>query len=272
MFICELFFLFVVSQGYETPSWGLEYTKRLNMNTVAKVLIVEDDLVVRSNLEVIIKEMGHEIIGFADNAVDSLVLFTIKHPNIVICDININGTTNGIELAKKMHEIRRTPVLFLTAYNNEEFFNKAKLATPLAFISKPIDRVNLERSVSLAIEHSRDIIGFTTDNAPVEECLYTRVGNRLKKLYIKDIEFVEVDGKYSALSVGQRMINCKISLKDLLEKLPRDKFIQVNRNFVINMDMIEDIDMANFNVKMPTKDVPISRTFKDQLMDRIKLI
>lgn len=242
------------------------------MNTVAKVLVVEDDLVVRSNLEVIIKEMGHEIIGFADNAVDALVLFTIKHPHIVICDISINGTTNGIELAKKMHEIRRTPVLFLTAYNNEEFFNKAKLATPLAFISKPIDRVNFERSVALAIEHSRDIVGFTTDNAPVEECLYTRVGNRLRKLYIKDIEFIEVDGKYSALSVGQRMINCKISLKDLLEKLPRDKFIQVNRNFVINMDMIEDIDMANFNVKMPTKDVPISRTFKDQLMDRIKLI
>jgi DNA-binding LytR/AlgR family response regulator len=238
----------------------------------AKILIVEDDMVVRANLEVILSEMGHEIVGFTDNAVDALVLFTVKSPHVVICDISINGTTNGIELAKKMHEIRKAPVLFLTAYSNEEFFNEAKLATPLAFISKPIEKVSFKRSVALAIEHSKSISGFTTDKAPVEECLYTRVGNRLKKLYIKDIEFVEVDGKYSALSIGQRMINCKISLKDLIDKLPREKFIQVNRNFVINMDMIEDIDMANFNVKMPSKDVPISRTFKDQLMDRIKLI
>lgn len=242
------------------------------MANSARILIVEDDLIVRSNLEIIIAEMGHDIVGFADNAVDALVLFTVKNPQVVICDISINGTTNGIELAKKMHEIRKAPVLFLTAYNNEEFFNEAKLATPFAFISKPIDKLSFQRSVALAVEHSKGIVGFTTDKAPVEECLYTRVGNRLKKIYVRDIEFVEVDGKYSALSVGQRMINCKISLKDLLEKLPTDKFIQVNRNFVINMDMIEDIDMANFNVKMPTKDIPISRTFKDQLMDRIKLI
>ena len=242
------------------------------MANSARILIVEDDLIVRSNLEIIIAEMGHDIVGFADNAVDALVLFTVKNPQVVICDISINGTTNGIELAKKMHEIRKAPVLFLTAYNNEEFFNEAKLATPFAYISKPIDKLSLQRSVALAVEHSKGIVGFTTDKAPVEECLYTRVGNRLKKIYVRDIEFVEVDGKYSALSVGQRMINCKISLKDLLEKLPTDKFIQVNRNFVINMDMIEDIDMANFNVKMPTKDIPISRTFKDQLMDRIKLI
>ncbi len=239
---------------------------------MSKILIVEDDMVVRSTIEIIAKDMGYEVVGCADNAVDALVLFMVKSPQVVICDISINGTTNGIELAKKMHEIRRVPVIFLTAYNNEEYFNQAKLATPLAFISKPIDRKTFERSVALAMEHARDVVGFTTEIAPVEQCLYTRVGNRLKKLYIKDIEFVEVDGKYSALSVGQRMINCKISLKDLLDKLPRDKFVQVNRNFVINMDMIEDIDMANFNVKMPTKDIPISRTFKDQLMDRIKLI
>lgn len=242
------------------------------MNGTARIMVVEDDLVVRTNLEVILSDFGHQIVGFADNAVDALVMFTLQHPDIVICDISLNGPTNGIQLVKKMNEIRKTPVLFLTAHNQEEYFNMAKLVTPLAFIPKPIDRLTLERSVALAIEHSRDTIGFHTGAAPVDDCLYTRVGNKLKKIYIKDIEYVEVDGKYCAVCTGQRLINCKISLKELMDKLPRHKFIQVNRNAVINMDMIEDIDMGHFMVKMPMVSLPISRTYKDQLLQRIQLI
>jgi len=242
------------------------------MNGSAQILVVEDDLVVRTTLEVILTELGHQIAGFADNAMDAVVAFTLKTPDIVICDISLNGGINGVELVRKLNEIRKTPVIFLTAYNNEDSFNKAKVLTPLAFITKPIDRSTLERAVALAAEHARETIGFSVSALPVDDCLYTRVGNKLKKIYIREIEYVEVDGKYCSLCVGRRMINCKISLKDLIEKLPRQKFIQINRNSLINMDMIEDIDMANFSVKMPSNQLSVSRTYKDNLLQRIHLI
>jgi DNA-binding LytR/AlgR family response regulator len=237
-----------------------------------RVLVIEDDAVIRTNLEIILVELGLEIAGMVDNAMDALVAYTVKKPHIVLCDVNLNGPVDGITCVKKLNEIKKCPVIFLTAHTDEAVFNKARAVAPMAFISKPIDRKLLERTVLLAIESSKEDIVFTTSSAPVEECVYTRVGNKLKKINVRDIEFVDVDGKYCALSVGQRKIHCKIALKELLEKLPKQKFIQINRNSVINMDYIEDIDMTNLMVKMPSGDISISRTYKEQLIQRINMI
>ena len=241
------------------------------MDRKAKILVVEDDLVARHNLEILLGEQGHEISGFADNAVDALVMFTTQHPDIVIVDISLKGSTDGIDLAKKLNDIRKVPVLFLTAHNDEEVFKRAKAAGPFAFISKPIERVNLERTVDLAVENALFAEGLE-EVVSVDTCLYTRVGNRLKKIFIRDLEYIEVDGKYSTIYLGQRHLNCKISLKDLLDKLPKTKFVQVSRNFIINMDHIEDIDMSNLLVKLPHREIPISRIYKEGLFERLKII
>ncbi|MFN8775951.1 MAG: LytR/AlgR family response regulator transcription factor [Flavobacteriales bacterium] len=242
------------------------------MNGKAKILVVDDDPVVLTALDVILTEFGHQLVAAVDNAMDAVVAFTLHHPDIVICDIQIKGATNGVELVRRLNEIRKAPVLFLTAYHSEETFNEAKVVAPLAFISKPIDRGALERAVALAVEHARETIGFSVNALPVDDCLYTRVGNKLKKIYIREIEYVEVDGKYSAICIGQRLINCKISLKELMEKLPGQKFVQINRNTLINLEMVEDIDLGMMNVKMPSSAMPISRTYKDNLLKRIQLI
>lgn len=236
------------------------------------VLIVEDDLIVCTNLEVILTENNHEICGMADNAVDALLLFTLKKPEIVICDIGLKGSTDGIELAKKLNEIARVPILFLTSYQDEEVFRKAKTSGAFAFINKPIERKSFERTVALAMEFGLEHAVFTTGAMEPANCLYTRVGHKLKKINIREIEFVEVDGKYCSIMVGSRRFNCKISLKELADKLPPQQFIQINRNALINLELIEDIDMSQPCVKMPGGEIVISRTFRDNLMSRINLI
>ncbi|MFN8865071.1 MAG: LytR/AlgR family response regulator transcription factor [Flavobacteriales bacterium] len=242
------------------------------MSDRANILLVEDDLVVKTTLEVILAEMGHQVVSCSDNGMDAVVAFSLHHPDIVICDIQLRGSVNGVDLVRVLNDIRKVPVLFITAHDSEDAFNRAKTVAPLAFITKPVERGALERAVALAAEHAKETFGFSVSALPVEDCLYTRVGNKLKKIYIREIECVEVDGKYCSLQVGQRMINCKISLKELMDKLPRQKFIQINRNTMINLDMIEDIDIGQLMVKMPTAQHTISRTFKDNLLQRIHLI
>lgn len=239
----------------------------------ASILIVEDDLVIRSNLEILLTEMGHDIAGFADNPIDALVLFSARSPDVVIVDISLDGPTDGVDLVKKMNVIRRTPVLFLTAHSEEEIFNKAKAVSPFAFITKPIERINLERSIQLALENlNTEGNMFHAPNPCNQDALYTRVGNKLKKIYIRDIEFIEVDGKYCTIHQGARNFNCKISLKELVHLLPGDRFVQVSRNYLVNMDSIEDIDMLHFHVKVPHAEIPISRIYKEGLFERMKII
>lgn len=241
-------------------------------STKIRILIVEDDELIRSLLEIIISELGHHIVASVDNAIDALVAYSVHQPHVVISDIEIKGSTDGIELAKKLLQIKKCQLLFLTGNSNSETFNKAKKLAPLAFISKPIVRVDFERTIDLAVEHSSETIGFVTQSMPVEGCLYTRIGNKLRKISIADIEYIEVDGKYSSISVAQRLVNCKISLKELQAKLPQKDFVQVNRSSVINLNCIEDIDMARQMIKMPSAEISIGRNFKESLLNRLNLI
>ena len=154
-----------------------------------RFLIVDDDELIRTTLDVILSDLGHTIVASVDNAVDALVAYSVHQPHVVICDIGINGNVDGIELAKKLLQIRKCQLLFLTGHSDEAVFNKAKKLAPLAFITKPIVRADFERTIALAAEHSNETIGFVTQSMPVEGCLYTRVGNKLKKIAIADIEY-----------------------------------------------------------------------------------
>ena len=106
----------------------------------------------------------------------------------------------------------------------------------------------------------------------VQDYIYTKVGNKLRKVALDDILFIEVEGKYSALQVRDRKYNVKASLKDLLHKLPSDRFVRVSRNFVVNLNQIQHIDTFQYTVKVGDLEIPISRTYKEELMRHINLI
>ena len=106
----------------------------------------------------------------------------------------------------------------------------------------------------------------------VQDYIYTKVGNKLRKVSLDDSLFIEVEGKYSALQVRDRKYNVKASLKDLLHKLPSDRFVRVSRNFVVNLNQIQHIDTFQYTVKVGDLEIPISRTYKEELMRHINLI
>ena len=101
---------------------------------------------------------------------------------------------------------------------------------------------------------------------------FTKVGNKLRRIHLSDVRFIEVEGKYSAIHVGERKYNVKASLKDLLLKLPAEDFVRVSRNYVINIDRVTHIDTFQFVIKIDQDEIPISRTYKDELMKRIQLL
>lgn len=101
---------------------------------------------------------------------------------------------------------------------------------------------------------------------------FTKVGNKLRRIHLSDVRFIEVEGKYSAIHVGERKYNVKASLKDLLLKLPTEDFVRVSRNYVINIDRVTHIDTFQFVIKIDNDEIPISRTYKDELMKRIQLL
>jgi DNA-binding LytR/AlgR family response regulator len=244
-------------------------------------MVVEDDQVVRTNLELLLEQENHELTGVVDNAADALKLFNEDRPDLIISDININGDVDGIELVKLINEIEKVPVLFITSIDEKSVFEKAKSANPYAFITKPIQRDLLERSIELAFQNvgQFDEVGQTggdsenwSEDVMLKDCFFTKIGNKLKKIRLEDIDYIEVEGKYCSVVVQNRRINVKISLKDFILKLPEKQFLRISRNFVVNVDKIEDIDTFNYQLKLGDREIPISRTYKEDLIKRLNLI
>ena len=156
------------------------------------------------------------------------------------------------------------------------------VATPTSLITQmssfdivaPLtEKASIDEMASSIEEAITSLNGTVRKSANTEQFqLYTKIGNKLKRIDIDHIRYVEVEGKYCSIKVGDRRYNVKVSMKDLVARLRDPRFIRVSRNFVINMDLIEYIDTFNFSVKIDERDIPISRTYKDQLMARIELI
>lgn len=101
---------------------------------------------------------------------------------------------------------------------------------------------------------------------------YTKVGNKLRRIELSEIRFIQVEGKYSAIQLASRQYHVKASLKDLLMILASEDFVRVSRNFVVNLNHIDHIDVYQSTVHVAGEDVPVSRTYKDNLMKNVRLL
>ncbi|MFT5185623.1 MAG: DNA-binding LytR/AlgR family response regulator, partial [Flavobacteriales bacterium] len=97
-------------------------------------------------------------------------------------------------------------------------------------------------------------------------------GNKLKKIIIPEISNVRVEGKYSCITISEHTYYVKISLADLVTKLPTKTFTRVSRNYVVNLEMITDIDLQEQVVVVAGIRISFSRNYRDNLMKQIDLI
>ena len=81
--------------------------------SLIKILAVEDDPIYAESLELIVEELGYELVGIVDNAVAALQLVDETLPDLILMDIEINDSINGIELAARINSSQKNTRLFL---------------------------------------------------------------------------------------------------------------------------------------------------------------
>lgn len=102
-----------------------------------RILIVEDNLISSTALEMIIEADGFESIGKFDSADDLLDVCKAQKPDLILLDIMLNGTKNGIEAAVDLRKELNIPILFLTALSDSESLEAIKKINNSAATFKP---------------------------------------------------------------------------------------------------------------------------------------
>lgn len=119
------------------------------------ILIVEDESITALDLNFTLEELGYNVIDITDNGQDAINIAAETSPDLTIMDINLKGEMNGIEAAKKLSELN-LPVIFLTAYTDDDTFNKIiNDLSVYGFISKPFNKKTIGMSIDFAIKRAK---------------------------------------------------------------------------------------------------------------------
>ena len=117
----------------------------------ARVMIVEDDRVVARDIKTQVPRMGHSVIGMTGSGEEAVTLAATQQPDLVLMDIRLEGEMDGIEAAQQIRSKDRIPVVFLTAYGNEEVMHRASLTEPFGYLLKPFEEPQMRTVIQLAL-------------------------------------------------------------------------------------------------------------------------
>jgi PAS domain S-box-containing protein len=116
-----------------------------------KILIVEDEHIVALDIARNLKSFGYEIAGMAKDSENALKLTSQENPDLILMDIKIDGNMDGIQTVKKIQLKHSIPIIYLSAYSDEQTLERAKLTEPHGFLLKPFERKELRTTIETAL-------------------------------------------------------------------------------------------------------------------------
>jgi PAS domain S-box-containing protein len=123
----------------------------------ARIMVVEDEALIALDLERRLRGLGYEVVGVADDFETAVETFTETPPDLCLVDINLRGSRDGVEVATELTRRRDVPVIFVTAYHDEETVRRASKVSPYGYLIKPYDDRTLAVNISIALErHASD--------------------------------------------------------------------------------------------------------------------
>lgn len=122
------------------------------------ILIIEDEGVVAHDIARRVKKLGYDVADIKNSSDQALNYLSIHTPDLILCDIMIDGDRDGIEVAENVHRTKRIPLIFLTALSDRNTLERAKKVLPYGYIVKPFDNHDLLTAIELALyKHSVEL-------------------------------------------------------------------------------------------------------------------
>ncbi len=121
----------------------------------AKVLIVDDEVVVAEDIRRQLRSLGYTVVGVASSGSDAIRLGGEHRPDLILMDIKLKGSMDGIEAARSIQARFDIPVIYLTAFSDDETLERARHTLPLAYLIKPFVSTDLRAAVELALFRHR---------------------------------------------------------------------------------------------------------------------
>ena len=161
--------------------------------TTRRVVIAEDEALIRMDLAEMLAEEGYDVVGQAADGEQAIALAESLAPDLVILDVKM-PRLDGIAAAQRIAEQRIAPVVMLTAFSQRELVERARDAGAMAYLVKPFSRTDLVPAIEMAVSRFTELTALEREVADLSERLDTRKAvDRAKGVLQKDLGLSEPD-------------------------------------------------------------------------------
>jgi DNA-binding LytR/AlgR family response regulator len=222
------------------------------------IYIVEDEPLIAATIETALLKQGFNVVGNAEDVISALKDITIYQPDLILVDIQLDGSKDGVDLALELDK-QQIPYLYLTSQTDPETIERVKTTHPLGYIVKPFTEHSLRSNIELAWHN------YEVQNAGF---LILKSDGRTHKINQNSILYLKAFDNYCYVYTTTRSYLVPHTLKHMSEQLSNNLFVQTHRSYWVNINHIEGIETNKLFLK--TEPIPISASQKNLVMSKLK--
>lgn len=121
----------------------------------ARILIVEDQIVTAKAIEEILTNSGYQVVGNAVEGQEAIQMAADTNPDLILMDIKIRGPLDGITITQQIRAKADIPIIYLTAYSDDETLKRAMHSSPHGYLLKPFNEKQLLSVIEIALQRQR---------------------------------------------------------------------------------------------------------------------
>ncbi|HLP16259.1 MAG TPA: PAS domain S-box protein [Bacteroidota bacterium] len=189
------------------------------------ILIVEDDAIIAARLHDILLLLGYDVSEPVSSGEDAIASSVSVRPNLILMDINLYGPMNGIKAAEAIRAMMDVPIVYLTAYSDDDLLQQAKVTNPYGYLVKPVQERELQATIEMAL-HNHAMAKAVRES---EERYRAVIVNAMDAVFLFDaqtLRLVETNQAFRRL-LGYADDNCAaLSLSDFM-RLPETRIREI---------------------------------------------
>jgi PAS domain S-box-containing protein len=119
---------------------------------MTQILVVEDETIIALNLKENLESIGYAVVGIAASGEKAVAKATQLRPDLVLMDIRLKGSMDGIQAAQQIWESLSIPVIFVTGHSDQSTLERATITAPFGYILKPVKEKELSVAIAIALQ------------------------------------------------------------------------------------------------------------------------
>ncbi|WP_237276599.1 LytR/AlgR family response regulator transcription factor [Tenacibaculum ovolyticum] len=229
-----------------------------------RVYVVEDVAISRISLETMLLENEFEVAGSAAKAETAWKEIQNLPVDLILLDINLAGEKNGVWLAQQVRKYLNIPIIYLTAFGDQQTLKEVLETKPNGYLMKPYQEPTLLTTIDIALHNfSENKNSKSISNIETEHTIFIKDRNKKVKVNVNDICYIKSEGNYIEITLREKKHVVRNKLTVFKNVIPKSLFFQCHQRYIINITKVTVLRKDSVIINLV--DIPISLKYKKEM-------